>query len=237
MAIKDLQNKIIRNGGYILSDGTLNLQHLLPKAYDILINYELDDNFELQNEILSCFELRIWSNQEFINKGFSLFVEQYHNDAKLKDDKQIEASDIWEEDINELFNNIAPDGFYFGSTEGDGACIGWFKYESEEDNEEESDDEHEQLTLEQLSNHKEWSEAVIVFKQESFGVKRRQFTLTECSYKVKSTAKYFDPSMIGNSLIGDCLDEKDLGVRLDIYMNRSPSEGARWEVDYCYIIQ
>jgi hypothetical protein len=132
-----LQEVIINNGGFILSDGTLNLQHLLPKAYDLLSNYEIDKP-ELKQEILDCFELEYYgadkefSKEQFIDKELSLFVEQYHGDAELMDDKQELASYLWNEDIFNLFNNIAPTGYYFGSSEGDGACIGWFKFEDEE---------------------------------------------------------------------------------------------------------
>jgi hypothetical protein len=136
MSAKDLQNKIIGNEGYILSDGTLNLQHLLPKAYDLINMYELKEDTDLNQEILDCFELRVWDKQHFLNKELSLFIEQYHSDAELIEDKQEEASELWNETIFNFFNKIAPDGYSFGSSEGDGACIGWFKCENYEEPEE-----------------------------------------------------------------------------------------------------
>jgi hypothetical protein len=91
----------------------------------------------------------------------------------------------------------------------------------------------EKLTLQQLgADTSKWSKAVVVFKQESFD---REFSETERSYAVNSDAKYFDGSMIGNSLFGNCLDGQDNGVRLDWYM--SPEKGKAWVVDYCYIMQ
>lgn len=91
------------------------------------------------------------------------------------------------------------------------------------------------ITFQELEANKDWQEAVLVFKNESFG--SQELSLEERSYKVSSDAKFFDPQMIGNSLVGNCLDGKDLGVRLDWYMSLRPEEGKRWEVEYCYIIK
>jgi hypothetical protein len=77
-----------------------------------------------------------------------------------------------------------------------------------------------------------WKEAVIVFKEKSF---TKEFSELERSYKISSSCKWFNPMMNGNSLFGNCLDGKDNGVRLDIYMRLLPKEGTRWIEDYCYI--
>ena len=73
-----------------------------------------------------------------------------------------------------------------------------------------------------------WKEAVVVFKESSF---EKPFTELERSYQISSDAKYFDANMGGSSLFGNCLDGKDLGVRLDLYMY----EG--WKIDFCYITE
>ena len=65
---------------------------------------------------------------------------------------------------------------------------------------------------------------VIVYKQSAF--RNKEYTEEERSYRVSSYNKGFQPSKISNSIYGDCLDGKDLGVRLDWY---------HWDVDYCYI--
>ena len=70
--------------------------------------------------------------------------------------------------------------------------------------------------------------AVIVFKRESWP--DQHYGLTERSYKVASDNKAFIPGQAGASLFGDCLDGKDIGVRLDQYMRE-----AGWLVDYCYL--
>ena len=75
--------------------------------------------------------------------------------------------------------------------------------------------------------HFDWEEAVVVFTVDSFG--EIEYDLPQRSYRIYSNANYFDPSKIGNSLFGDCLDGKDSYVRLDWYIHDS------WEIDYVYI--
>ena len=128
---KELHEAIAKNEGYILSDGTLNLRHLLPKAYDLLNYYEL--GAELRAEILTCFNP---VGDVELDPQQSLFLYQYYDDAELNEDKLEDANYLWNEDVYNFFNFISPDGYFFGSSEGDGACIGWFRYEDEEDEEE-----------------------------------------------------------------------------------------------------
>ena len=65
--------------------------------------------------------------------------------------------------------------------------------------------------------------AVIVYKQSNwnqvFSEKSRSYRITNLSGK-----RFFD-GMIGNSIIGDCLDGTDLNVRLDYY---------NWKIERCY---
>ena len=133
MAKDWLQKEIVKKGGYILSDGTLNLEHLLPKAYDLLRKYAIKLPGDLYAEILHCFEFK--DGYKFNKQKPGLFEAQYHGHAKLKQTSAFQdvASYLWNEDLYNFFNSIAPEGYYFGSSEGDGACIGWFKFEEEED--------------------------------------------------------------------------------------------------------
>lgn len=66
---------------------------------------------------------------------------------------------------------------------------------------------------------------VIVYKASNWG-KKCQYTEKERSYRVGNNNRCFQSGKIANSLFGDCLDEKDVGVRLDWY---------KWDVDYCYM--
>lgn len=43
-----------------------------------------------------------------------------------------EEPGLWEE-VFEYFEELSPEGCYFGSLEGDGACIGWWKYPRDDD--------------------------------------------------------------------------------------------------------
>lgn len=126
MSIKDLQKDIRKGQGYILSDGTLNLLHLLPKAYDLMLEYNMRTT--LKDEIENVFTN---TDEEEIEKCLPTFHNQYYSHIEIPDNKQEDASYLWNEDIFNYFNNISPSGYYFGSSEGDGTCIGWFEYEEE----------------------------------------------------------------------------------------------------------
>lgn len=67
---------------------------------------------------------------------------------------------------------------------------------------------------------------VVVFSEDSF---TENYTEIERSYHVDNSQKAFLPNAISNSIWSDCLDGKDLGVRIDLYMNDG------WKVDYCYL--
>lgn len=54
MSKVDFQKHVRKNEGYILSEGTLNLEHLLSIAYDFIVLYNLKTS--LKEDILECFE-------------------------------------------------------------------------------------------------------------------------------------------------------------------------------------
>ena len=123
MSKKSLQKTIKKHGGHILSSGTLNLQHLLPKVYDLITGYRIEGQQDILDTIRKCF-----------GHPEPTFYNQYHGMAilaKWNDEIYFEADYLWHETIFDFFNDISPKGFYFGSSEGDGACIGWFAYEGE----------------------------------------------------------------------------------------------------------
>ena len=68
---------------------------------------------------------------------------------------------------------------------------------------------------------------VAVISQDSFS---QLYSEEERSYRFTNHNKGFIPENIGNSIFADCLDNKDLGVRLDVYI---PS--GEWKVDYVYV--
>lgn len=140
---ESLQTEITNtNGAFIFSDGTLNLQHLLSKAYDLLVAYNLQDAKhgigDLKTSILECFKpLFDTTMEQALERDNSLFACQYHGRCELLEyrhgDIALSPHDVWEAAFS-YFESLAPEGYYFGSQEGDGACIGWFHYDLEEQN-------------------------------------------------------------------------------------------------------
>ncbi len=65
---------------------------------------------------------------------------------------------------------------------------------------------------------------VIVFRAENWP--KCPYSVKERSYRVSNANRAFQEGKISNQLSGDCLDGKDLGVRLDWY---------NWSIDYCYM--
>lgn len=102
----------------------------------------------------------------------------------------------------------------------------------------------EKLTLQRLidairehnmdhSIKSQWSDpnplsCVIVFKNESWPNRSKDYSLESRSYEFRSDEKYFLPEMGGNSIFADSLDGTDRNVRLDHYLHL-------WKVDYCYV--
>lgn len=119
MSKRDLQRDIRNNGGLILSDGTLNINHLLAKSYDLMSHYNLRTN--IYGEILETFNISKLGAP-------SLMTEVYYGRAEIPREKEEYAYMLWE-DITNYFQELAPSGYYFGASEGDGACIGWWFYE------------------------------------------------------------------------------------------------------------
>lgn len=123
-SVKHFKDFIKSNEGFILSDGTLNLTHLLSKAHDLIVAYNMNDS--LQIDIIDLFDLDCP-----LEKGETLYSKQYHGEAKIYEDSEQDANEIWNDDVYNYFNEISPNGYSFGSFDGDGACIGWFKVEEE----------------------------------------------------------------------------------------------------------
>ena len=69
---------------------------------------------------------------------------------------------------------------------------------------------------------------VAVITEDSFD---RKYSLTERSYEFSNDNKAFLPNQSSNSIFADCLDGRDLGVRLDWYIP------AEWKVEYCYVVE
>ena len=83
----------------------------------------------------------------------------------------------------------------------------------------------EKIKFSELVDNPNWKKAVIVFKQSNFN---KPYSEKERSYEICNGQWGLDSSKMGRCIIGDCLDGKDLGVRLDAY---------DWEKEYCYITE
>ena len=72
----------------------------------------------------------------------------------------------------------------------------------------------------------------IVFSQEIF---KKQFSEHDRTYYVSSDNKAYQPNKGGYSIYGNCLDGKDLTVRLEQYMADELAGDNGWKVEKCYI--
>lgn len=113
---ESLKKKIRKEEGYILSDGTLDYQALLCKAYDLINDFGIRTG--LKKEIAESIGF------DLTGIGLSAFGAYYHNQLTYT---KGDLAYLWSEDVFNLFSSISPIGYYFGSLDGDGACIGWFK--------------------------------------------------------------------------------------------------------------
>jgi hypothetical protein len=120
MSKLDLQRQIRNNEGLILSAGTLRYDDLLAKSYDLVKAYNLRVvDKQLIPDLLLCFNPPV-------SDEYSLSTQVYYNETHIPDNMQNLAAEVWDA-LCSYFNYIAPSGYYFGSQEGDGALIGWFK--------------------------------------------------------------------------------------------------------------
>lgn len=121
----DILDGVTRHGGFIFSEGTLNLRDLLAKAHDFMLNYGV--NSDLRKDIRYVFKL----DGKYV-EGESLAEKVCRDQADIVEDPEVylEADHLWNERFYDFANRMAPDGFCFGSSEGDGACVGFFKTEA-----------------------------------------------------------------------------------------------------------
>ena len=124
---ENLVRKIIVEEGLVVSTDTLNVADLLTTYYDLIRDYNLSD--EMAKTIKSFFDEE------------PTVTNYFYSRCKLLSEKEEEAQMFLNEDLFDFLSDIAPDGYYFGNTEGDGACFGFFKEEEEEYEEEEEGDE------------------------------------------------------------------------------------------------
>jgi hypothetical protein len=123
MSIKDLQKEIRQKEGIIFSEATLKNEHLLTSAYDLMVAYNM--RTPLKQDIEKVFSN---TDKEDEEKLLPTYTNQFYSRITIPENKQEEAGYIWEE-VFDYFNNICPANYFFGATDGDGACFGFFKYD------------------------------------------------------------------------------------------------------------
>lgn len=74
-----------------------------------------------------------------------------------------------------------------------------------------------------------WKHGYVVIENRSF---IKDFSLESRTYRTLRSSKAYDPTMLGYSIFGDCLNKRDNGIRLDMYLKEE--KGQEWIVNYCY---
>lgn len=98
----------------VVSEGTLSLNDLIPRFADFLESQK--PHWAGSNLVAREYEALIKRCRE---------VDLQHTD--LSDGGQVyEVVDLYEA-LTDALDAIAPDGYYFGPHEGDGACIGFWE--------------------------------------------------------------------------------------------------------------
>lgn len=119
----DILNGVTRHGGFILSESTNNGVHLLAKIHDLLKEYGVKP--ELRVAIKNMFIVQGWKD------GDDLWTHVYHNRLRtlntLNEDGQYKLDELWNKDVSNYLDELSPEGYYFGTHEGDLSCYGWWK--------------------------------------------------------------------------------------------------------------
>lgn len=118
MSKKTLQQDIKAKEGLIVSTDTLKIDDLLTSCYTLITNYNLKT--DIKKQIEDCFE------------GIPTNYNYFYSNCKLLADKQEDAEYLFNETIFNYFNSVCPNNYYFGNTEGDGACFGFFMVTDED---------------------------------------------------------------------------------------------------------
>jgi len=118
-----IKDTIGKNEGLILSTDTLNLEQLTISGRDFIIYNEIEEGYSIVKAINVLFD----ENENYMEQMYPLYQRGMVKDT-FNDDEMEQMEYLWHEEIYELFNDVCPGGHYFGSTDGDGACIGFFEY-------------------------------------------------------------------------------------------------------------
>jgi len=121
--MKQLSNEF---AGYILSEATLQEADLLSSAISFF--GAVAEDCEIQEETDKIVEEFESLGKHDVNYAFSGF----RFDTEDKDENGMSSAEracyLWNEDVFDLLSAIAPEGCYFGASEGDGALFGFWAF-------------------------------------------------------------------------------------------------------------
>lgn len=135
MSKEELMQGIKDGEGLVISDATHRLDHLLSAAIDLLEVYEITDNpfsyihpQSFTKQLRGLFRTTEGYTETDIEGA--AYVNTYYGYWEIKDES--EAWLYWEA-VFDLFQDLSPDGYYFGTHEEDGSSFGWFPTEGGQD--------------------------------------------------------------------------------------------------------
>ena len=105
--IDELQADVVAHGGMCVSTGTMRADHLIIAFSDLLRSYGIRRT--LLDEAAD--RMQAWQEMNMC------VYEPCEEDYQLL------------EDLFDFMEFIAPDGFWFGAHEGDGACFGFWSFD------------------------------------------------------------------------------------------------------------
>jgi len=99
------------------------MTHLLSRIYDFLTTYNINTKYseEIKRKIEKCFSCVDGD----IEINFPLFRKQHYGLIKIKKYQRYNSRKVFDEAVFYL-NEIAPEGYYFGATEENGSCFGFY---------------------------------------------------------------------------------------------------------------
>lgn len=110
MARERFEAQLRRDGCYVVSEGTLLAQDLLPRFLSLVEELSPEHHRPLAGR-------------------FPLGVRGFPDHPWWSSEK---CASLLNEDVFDTLNELAPDGFWFGSNEGDGACFGFWPAEEDD---------------------------------------------------------------------------------------------------------
>jgi hypothetical protein len=113
MTENNLTKYIKTHGGFVMSEGSLRMEDLLSAAYNVMNVFKFGS--------LLCSEIECVFDGDVPTPS-----NVFYGTSKIHSEESELNQELWDS-VYVLFEEICPDGFYFGSQDGDGACIGFWK--------------------------------------------------------------------------------------------------------------